>query len=38
MLHHAVTDDEDLAAIAELLRLVAEHSLAEPTTIMEVAA
>ena len=38
MLHHAVTDDEELAAIAELLKIVSEHELAEPTSIMAVAA
>jgi predicted deacetylase len=38
MLHHAVTDDDDLAAIVDLLRLVAAHDLADPTTILTVAA
>lgn len=38
MLHHEVTDELDLAAIGELLRLVAEHDRAGPTTIMALAA
>jgi hypothetical protein len=38
MLHHAITDDDELAAVGELLTLVAGHDRASPTTIMEVAA
>ena len=37
MLHHAVSDEADLAAIDELLALVAGHANAHPTTIMALA-
>jgi hypothetical protein len=37
MLHHAVTDEADLAGIDDLLALVAGHEHAHPSTIMAVA-
>ena len=37
MLHHAVTEEADLAGIGELLALVAGHAHAHPTTIMALA-
>ena len=37
MLHHAVTDTNELAAIDELLALVASHPAVTSTTILEVA-
>jgi peptidoglycan/xylan/chitin deacetylase (PgdA/CDA1 family) len=37
MLHHGVTDESDLAAVEELLAIVAAHSHARCTTIMSVA-
>jgi predicted deacetylase len=37
MLHHAVTDEADLAGIDDLLALVARHTSAQATTIMELA-
>lgn len=37
MLHHAVTDADDLAAVAQLVALVARHPSAAPTTIHELA-
>ena len=33
MLHHAVTDDEDLASIDELLGLIGRHDSAVSTSI-----
>ena len=38
MLHHAVTEDEDLAAICDLLDIVVRHGSAAPNTIMGLAA
>jgi hypothetical protein len=37
MLHHAVTDDTERAAIDDLLAVVAAHPAARPTTITELA-
>jgi predicted deacetylase len=37
MLHHALTDDADLAGIDDLLAMVASHAHAHPTTIMALA-
>jgi hypothetical protein len=35
MLHHAVTTPGDLAALAQLLALLARHPMVRPTTILE---
>ena len=37
MLHHAVTDDGELAAVAELVSVLAGHGAAELTTLLDVA-
>ncbi len=37
MLHHAVSDAADLAAIGDLVDLIAGHPAAQPTTIIELA-
>jgi len=37
MLHHAVTDEVDLAGIDDLLALVASHANAQVSTIMALA-
>ncbi len=37
MLHHAVTDDGELAAVAELVSVLAAHGAAELTTLLDVA-
>ena len=37
MLHHAVTDEADLAGIDDLLALVASHANTQATTIMALA-
>lgn len=38
MLHHAVTDSSELAAVESLVALVAEHDSCAPTNIVDVAA
>ncbi len=38
MLHHGVTDDDELAAVAQLAGLLAAHPAAAPTSILELAA